>query len=247
MNVRNYEKNLYKVIMQVRYKPELTFYNLLYGAATKIENFPHWVTDRLNVTLRDYDEYCSVTISHNNFTYEQDSGDGNLEVRNINHIIGILPSELDIVESTRIGYRRRYLIPVSMSFAELNSLMNLKVYSDPLRNLAGFPQVKDMMYRVDLIDGEFDAHLTVGPVGQTEIPQRIGFNEDHHIDPNSENPLPKIYSAYPEVAIFVDIDVYQEGESSISTCKDTVLKLKNRAGSWIDLLVDYLLESEIKT
>lgn len=246
MNVRNYKKNLYKVIMQVRYKPELTFYNLLYGAAKKI-NFPHWVTDRLNVTLRDYDEYCSVTISHNNFAYEQDSGDENLEVRNINHIIDILPSELDLVESTRIGYRRRYLIPVNMSFVELNSLMNLKVYSDSLRNLVGFPEVKDMMYRVDLTDGEFDAHLTVGPVSQTEIPQRIGFNEDHHINPNSKNPLPEIYSAYPEVAIFVDIDVYQEGESSISTCKDTVLKLKNRAGSWIDLLVDYLLESEIKT
>ncbi len=124
--------------------------------------------------------------------------------------------------------------------------MNLKVYSDPLRNLAGFPKVKDMMYRVDLVDGEFDAHLTVGPVGQTEIPQRIGFNEDHHIDPNSENPLPKIYSAYPKVAIFVDIDVYQEGEIPISNCEDTVLKLKHRAESWIDLLADYLFESEIK-
>lgn len=245
MNVRIYEKNLYKVIMQVRYKPELTFYNLLYGAAKKI-NFPHWVTDRLNVTLRDYDEYCSVTISHNNFAYEQDSGDENLEARNINHIVGILPSELDLVESTRIGYRRRYLIPVSMSFTELNSLMNLKVYSDPLRNLAGFPKVKDMMYLVDLVDGEFDAHLAVGPVGQTEIPQRIGFNEGQHIDPNSENPLPKIYSAYPKVAIFVDIDIYQEGESPISKCKDTVLKLKDRAESWIDLLADYLFETEIK-
>ena len=242
MNVRNYEKNLYKVIMQVRYKPELTFYNLLYGAATKIENFPHWVTDRLNVTLRDYDEYSSVTISHNNFAYEQDSGDENLEIRNINHIIGILPSELEVVESTRIGYRRRYLIPVNMSFAELNSLMNLKVYSDPLRNLAGFPEVKDMMYRVDLIDGEFDARLTVGPVSQTEIPQRIGFNEEHHIDPNSENPLPKIYSAYPEVAIFVDIDVYQEGKIPMSNCKDMVLELKDRAKSWIDLLAEYLLK-----
>ena len=221
MNVRNYEKNLNKVIMQVRYKPELTFYNLLYGAAKKID-FPHWVTDRLNVTMRDYDEYCSVTISHNNFAYEQDSGDENLEVRNINHIIGILPSELDVVESTRIGYRRRYLIPVNMSFEELNSLMNLKVYSDPLRNLAGFPEVKDMMYRVDLVDGEFNANLTVGPVGQAEIPQRIGFNENHHIDPNSENPLPEIYSAYPEVAIFVDIDVYQEGIIPMSICKDTI-------------------------
>ena len=232
--------------MQVRYKPELTFYNLLYGAAKKIKKFPHWSTDRLRVNLRDYNEYCSVTISHNNFSYEQDSSNENLEVRNINHIVSILPLELDLVESTRIGYRRRYLIPVSMSFAELNSLMNLKVYSDPLRNLAGFPEIKDMMYRVDLIDGEFDAHLTVGPVNQTEIPQRIEFNEEQHIDPNSESPLPKIYSAYPKVAIFVDIDIYQEGESPISKCQDTVLKLKNRAESWIDLLADYLLESEIK-
>ena len=234
------------MIMQVRYKPELTFYDLLYGAATKIENFPHWVTDRLNVTLRDYDEYCSVTISHNNFAYEQDSSDENLEVRNINHIIDILPSELDLVESTRIGYRRRYLIPVSMSFAELNSLMNLKVYSDSLRNLAGFPEIKDMMYRVDLADGEFEANLTVGPVGQAEIPQRIGFNENHHIDPNSENPLPKIYSAYPEVAVFVDIDVYQEGKIPMSNCEDTILNLKHRAESWIDLLADYLFKSEVK-
>lgn len=242
MNVRNYEKNLYKVIMQVRYKPELIFYNLLYGAATKIENFPHWTTDRFHVTLKDYDKYCSVTISHNNFAYEQDSGDENLEVRNINHIVSILPSELDLVEFTRIGYRRRYLIPVNMSFAELNSLMNLKVYSDPLRNLAGFPEVKDMMYRVDLIDGEFDARLTVGPVDQTEIPQRIEFNEGQHIDPNRESPLPKIYSDYPKVAIFVDIDVYQEGEIPISNCEDTILKLNHRAKSWIDLLADYLLK-----
>lgn len=234
------------MIMQVRYKPELTFYNLLYGAAKKIKNFPDWSTDRFHVTLKDYNEYCSVAIRHNNFAYEQDSSNEDLETRNINHIVSILPSELDLVESTRIGYRRRYLIPVSMSFEELNALMNLKMYSDPLRNIAGFPEVKDMMYRVDLVDGEFDARLTVGPVGQIEIPQRIGFNEDHHIDPNRENPLPKIYSVYPKVAIFVDIDVYQEGESPISKCEDTVLKLKNRAESWIDLLADYLFESEIK-
>ncbi len=125
MNVRNYKKNLHKVIMQVRYKPELTFYNLLYGATKKIKNFPDWSTDRFHVTLKDYNGYCSVAIRHNTFTYEQDSSDEDLEARNINHIVSILPSELDLVEATRIGYRRRYLIPVNMSFAELNSLMNL--------------------------------------------------------------------------------------------------------------------------
>jgi hypothetical protein len=59
---------LYKTIFQARYKAELKFYELLMPAAQRLREYSHWETDRLRVTLRDFDKHCSVAIAHDSFS-----------------------------------------------------------------------------------------------------------------------------------------------------------------------------------
>jgi hypothetical protein len=70
---------LYKTIFQARYKAELKFYELLMPAAQRLHEYSHCETDRLRVTLRDFDTHCSVAIAHDSFSYEQDSQDTAME------------------------------------------------------------------------------------------------------------------------------------------------------------------------
>ena len=78
---------LYKTIFQARYKPSLKFYDLLFPTAQKFKDYPHWKTDRLNLTLRNFEKHFSLGIHHNNFAYEQDSDSDSDEKHNNNRAI----------------------------------------------------------------------------------------------------------------------------------------------------------------
>lgn len=203
---------LYKTIFQVRYKPQLSFYNLLMSAAQRFSEYPHWETTGLRVVLRDFDKHCSLAIGHNAFGYEQDSSDVAMEEKYIQRTLEELPSALQIESFNRFGYRRQYLIAVDMSFESLVSVMNVKLLSHDERLRRIMPaQVKDLMYRVDSADDHYKYHFTVGPVRKQEIPRYVTYNREHHLKPETgEEEYQVIVAKYPEVAVFVDVDLYQE-------------------------------------
>lgn len=105
---------LYKTIFQARYKAELKFYELLMPAAQRLRDYPHWETDRLRVTLQDFDKHCSVAIAHDSFSYEQDSQDNVMEEKYVQQVLDELPAALQVDFFMRLGYRRQYLIAVDM-------------------------------------------------------------------------------------------------------------------------------------
>ena len=51
--------------------------------------------------------------SYKEIGYEQDSGDVDLETRNINRICSELLEALQMEDLNRVGYRRKYLIPTA--------------------------------------------------------------------------------------------------------------------------------------
>src|ERR1043165_3481824 len=101
---------LHKTIFQVRYKPELKFLDLLRPAAQGLPEYPHWSTDTVSVTMRDFEKRCSVTIRHDQFTFVQDSDSVDVEAERITHALTQLPSALQIGLLKRLGYRRQYLV-----------------------------------------------------------------------------------------------------------------------------------------
>jgi hypothetical protein len=205
---------LYKTIFQARYKAELKFYELLMPAAQRLHEYPHWETDRLRVTLRDFDKHCSVAIAHDSFSYEQDSKDTAMEEKYIQRVLDELPAALQVGFFTRLGYRRQYLIAVEMPFNGLVRVMNLKLFSQDERLRQIMPvQVEDLLYRIDSRDEPYRYHLTIGPVRKPEIPRYVTYNRQHHLNPlASEKEYLAIIEKYPDVAVFLDLDLYQEGE-----------------------------------
>ena len=65
--------NIKKSIFQIRYKPVLAFYDKLYSKDKIFNKFPHWQTDRLKISLRDYDKKHSLVLKHDSLTYETDN------------------------------------------------------------------------------------------------------------------------------------------------------------------------------
>ena len=202
---------LRKVIFQVRYRPRLEFYDLLMSAAGQLAEYPHWQTNGLSVTLKDFAKRCSASISHNSFSYEQDSDDAALAGEGIERVLGVLPAALHLDVAERWGYRCQYLTPVALSFQALVSVMHVKLFSQDERLRRIMPQVSDLMYRIDASEDPYGYHLTLGPVRKAEIPVYLAFNQAQHLDPKTaQEDYRAVVESYPDVAVFADLDVYQE-------------------------------------
>ena len=181
---------LYKTIFQARYKPQLEFYNLLIPAAQLFNDFPHWQTDRLKITLSDFEKHCSVGIAHDSFSYAQDFHDIDQEQTYIQRVLDILPTALHIGAFNRLGLRRWYLIPVDIPFESLVSILNVKLFSqdDRLRNIMP-KQVDDLSYIIVSSDEPYKSRTVIGPMRKSEIPSFIVVDQEHHLDRQNREEL----------------------------------------------------------
>ncbi|MDO8736785.1 MAG: hypothetical protein Q7K29_06850, partial [Thermoleophilia bacterium] len=91
-------------------------------------------------------------------------------------------------------------------------------------------------------DGDIKFRITVGPVQKKEIPRHISLTQEHHLDPQTrETDYQKVIEAYPDVAVFVDIDIYREKDSiptneAISFYRDS----QDRTTDMVNGLRDYI-------
>jgi len=240
---------MFKAVFQARYQPHLRFYDLLMEAAGKFTEYPHWRTNRLDVTLRNPDRHCSLAIKHDSFSYTQDSGDLALEAESVKYIVDELPSALELDTFTRLGFLRRYLLPVDMSFEELASVMIVKLYSQDSRLLEILPPtLEDFMYRIDSADENHRYHITAGPVRKNQIPQLLGFNRDDHLPPeNAVETMHSIESKYPDVAIFFDVDFYRDGEIPVAEAQEFVETGRSTVDQLVSNLGEYILSTKVGT
>lgn len=164
---------------------------------------------------------CSMLVRHDFLAYEQDSEDEDLEASRIVQLLESVPSDLQIKRFTRLGFRRRYLVPTGMTFSEMVSVFELKFVSPKHMEVQGIPQkLEDLMYRADMRDGEDRFHIALGPAQKRELPAALGFNHERHLDPSSPEQLEAILDSYPEVSLFMDVDLYRdEDEYEVSTAR----------------------------
>jgi hypothetical protein len=156
----------------------------LIPAAQRLEEYPHWETNKLHVVLKDFDKRCSLIIRHESFAYEQDSGDAEMEKAHIQRSLSELIPALQLECFIRLGYRRQYLIPVDMSFESLVAVLNLKLFSQDDRLRSIMPELaEDLMYSMDSAETPYKYHFTIGPVRKDEMPQYVAFNQKHHLHP----------------------------------------------------------------
>ena len=240
---------LYKTIFQVRYKPSLKFYELLMPAAQRMTEYPHWQTDRLSVVLWDFEKQCSLSIRHNAFGYEQDVSDEEMEKQYIQHALAELSQALEIKDFIRLGFRRNYLINVDVPFESLVTILSVKLLSQDEQLRRIMPQtVDDIMYRVNSTEEPYRFHFTIGPVRKQEIPRHLVYNQAHHLNPETaDEDYRAIIAKYPEVAVFIDIDMYQLGKQlGIEETKLFIANARKKVHHIATELTNYLFSLEVE-
>lgn len=239
---------LYKTIFQARYKPSLNFYDLLMLAAQRMTEYPYWQTNRLSVVLRDFDKHCSLVIGHNAFGYEQDSTDEAMEEQYIQHALDELPKVLEIENFIRLGFRHNYLVRVDMPFESLVTILSVKLLSQDEQLRRIMPEkVEDMMYRVDSSEEPYRFHFTIGPVRKPEIPRHLVYNQAHHLPPETASEeYQAIVAEYPQVAMFMDIDIYWlEEQLQLKDAALFVADARAKVHQIVAELTNYLFELEV--
>ncbi|NQU64854.1 MAG: hypothetical protein HQ517_11335 [SAR324 cluster bacterium] len=239
---------LYKSIFQARFDPKLSFFEKMVSTAKEFSEFPHWQADGLSVVLRDYEKKRSLAIRHNQFNFDQDFGNQDDQSRFIFKVLEILPNSLDVSEFTRLGYRRQYLINVQMRFGELVSIMNLKFLSQNKKLKKLIPkQLEDTSYTIVSSEEGMKFNILIGPVKKQEIPNRISFNKEHHLDPNtSQKEYIDILENYPDVSVFIDIDCFRTENNIPSDEAQAFFKTaQERISLMVEEINSYIFSKEI--
>lgn len=236
-----------KVIFQARYKPQITFHNLLHVAAEELtDSYQDWETDGLRATLKDFNNHCSVLVGHDSFAYEQDFGNEQLEVERVNEAVEKLPKSLQIKAFNRLGYRKILLYPVKMNFPSLVKIMEVKFFTQDSSFKENLPPIKDLLYRVDLSEPPFDYHLTVGPARKNEISRYVSPNLQNNYAPSGYNQaktIIQIVDAYPETAILIDVDVFIAGETvELGKTQEFLKDARHKVQTLSSNISNYLLE-----
>lgn len=205
--------NYYKTIFRADYAASLRFYDKLYALSQAMQGYPDWWTDRLSVTLQNFDRHCSLHLGHKVYVYAQDTkGKEEDDDARIRNAIGLLSEELEIAEYKRLGFRRIYLQKVAMNFENLVSLFGQKLLAQNEEIATGIcPHPDDVAYVVDFSEDTSKIKLRMGPMKKAEL--------EIHLQPDRRNNFPlreqsrsgsDIYSDCPEVALLIDVDYFRE-------------------------------------
>lgn len=241
--------SLRKVIFEARYKPHLGFYDLLLPAAEQFAEYPDWWTDRASVLLRDVERHCSLGIRNDRFVYEQDSGVAEVERERIASAIERLLPSLRIDSFLRLGYRRKYLLEVKMSFSALVDVVRTKLFSDDERLSRILPaQAENLAYTLDSRDDEEGRyHIRAAPVSGSDAAGYIGLSEKHFHPESVQLVLLDFLRTDPAVALYFDVDYFVSNEvRPLPHPGPFVDKAREKIQRLVEELGDYLLSTDIK-
>jgi len=151
---------------------------------------------------------------------------------------------LEIENFIRLGFRRKYLVRVDMPFESLVTILSVKLLSQDERLRDIMPQkVEDIMYRVDSSEEQYRFHFTIGPVSKQEIPHYLTYNREHHLNPETaDEDYQAIVEEYPEVAVFMDIDIYWSEEKELKDAAYFVDNARDKLHQIVIGLTNYLFE-----
>ena len=198
-----------KTVFRVDYDATLDFYERLYPAAADVrDGYPDWETDRLKVVLKNFEDRCSLTISHAAFFYSQDHLNAvSKEEARINKVIEILPNALGKQKIKRAGLRRQYLLPVEMEYADLVQLMKGKFLTpDPLFHEGICPHFDDLQVVFTFKHSGFKM-ITIAPTFRDQLSRVLQLDVTNNFRAEDVWILTgEVFADYPLNSVYVDCD-----------------------------------------
>jgi len=201
-----FDLKFYQVTCEYRFKPNLDFYGHMHQiGAPFTEEYKHWETSGLTLTLMNPEDRSSLAIEHNRLvaTIDIPIDPEMLEAR-FHRPFREYQKHVRINQFRRLGVRSISMVGLEFDFEELVDVMQTKLLprDEALTRIVG-TTVTDFMYNVVTEREGNTLHVICGPVRKKEIskwynPTRMATDPDDEIKE----------IAYPNVALFVDCDYY---------------------------------------
>lgn len=230
-----------KAIFQVNYKAYLEFYEKLFKLNKIFDKFPHWITDRLKITLKDYDKMHSLSIKHDAVIYDSDK----FKEKEEEEIITILDDNFKLFANfdsiNRVGHRFLCFIHCDLSFEDINELLKNKFISNEMLTVFNKESVIDHSVVIRSEINNYQIRIQIGPIKKKEVPEFIKFNAEHHIDQSSLSKFSQISNeldSYPDSALFFDLDIStDETIKSFNDFRNETLdilkELEKKISNWV--------------
>jgi hypothetical protein len=205
---------LYKTIFQIRFKPKLKFQPVIFSELEAIEaDYGDWQTDGSTTVLNNFERRCSLLLRLDLIHFEQDSESSETEAKGIGHALAVARDHFGLKVLERTALKRSYLLPIEeLNFQSLVAILNVKLLSQETALRRAVPgTAKDLMYRVDMREGNRQYNLLAGAVKKEEVPKFMPFNANFSLKPEGRaQEHAKILDAYPPLSLLFDIDYFQQ-------------------------------------
>jgi ferredoxin-thioredoxin reductase catalytic subunit len=196
----------YQVTCEYRFKPNLGFYPQMHQIGLLFsEEYKHWETSGLKLTLMNPADRSSLLIEHNRLAAAIDvpSNAEILESR-FNRAFKEYQRNVQIKHFRRLGVRSISMVGLEFDFEETVDVMQAKLLprDKMLTEIVG-ETVKDFMYNVITEKDGKTVHVVCGPVQKKEISK--WYNPTRMVT-DSDEEVKEI--VYPNVSLFIDCDCY---------------------------------------
>ena len=221
---------------EIRYKPSGSFLDQIGQIADYIEGkglFPHWEIDQHTIAFRDTAEGAKKTsafITYNNAGYiSYDAPTLNFfHEKAISFWKSIEQlSIFKIPPIQRIGLRNKCFVKVNQSFEALEKKLFESLFALDISSKIGGKR-KDIQVVFDLVEGDKNIRLILGPLKPNEAKKHFRFESEH----------------FSSAGLFIDIDIYKEGVAKNSEVALFIKDSSNSAWQKINIIATLIGEGE---
>ena len=228
--MKNDEKFIFvaEEFTEIRYKPSGSFLDQIGQVADYIEGkglFPHWEIDQHAIAFRDAAEGAKKTsafITYNNAGYISfDAPTQNFFYEKATSFWKILEqlSTFKIPPIQRLGLRNKCFVKVSHSFETLEKKLFESLFALDITSKIGGKR-KDLQVVFDLVEGDKNIRLILGPLKPDEAKKHFRFESEH----------------FSSAGLFIDLDIYKEGTAKNSDVAPFIKDSSNSAWEKINII-----------
>jgi len=237
-----------KLVIELRYKPELSFYGRMDTVGMKLgEQFPDWERSPLTVEVRNKKKHRRVFLCWNRCFYEADleSADPNREFECAQGTLCDVCSALSVHELKRVGVRQWFACDTNKAFAAMVDEITDRFLhrGEELRAILT-DNVHDVAYVVDYETHEgWKYHLRLGPMTKEQWFQVVHYEPGIFVrlDEDASTTFEEYRKTLPDNFLFVDIDCYQD-EVPTDRFGELVTTFRRRSHEIVSKLIRYCRE-----
>ncbi len=233
---------LKKLVVELRYKPELGFYAKMDSVGVKLaDEFPDWERSALTVEVRDKKRHRRVFMGHNRCFFEADAPDLDSVFQFASGVLNNVCTGLSIGIVQRIGVRQWFAVDLKKSFALIVDEISNRFFLRSGDLSAILPdKTHDLAYTMIYETSEgWKYLLRLGPMVRKEWFQYIHHEPNlFQVSEEGEKSFDKFRESVPEHFLFIDIDSHRE-DYPAQKLEEFLTAVRRKTETVVPKLIDF--------